>query len=188
VYEIDGRDFMHADRDAEQRGIELLGVMHSHTHTDASPSPTDIDQAPDPTWHYVIVRCERPSPSCARTGSSATGSGGASGGRAPTGRYHSRLNYSGFTHACLRLRPRPHRQHADGRRLRAESQPACAHCAKLEGQNPGGSVKDRAAKWMIDEAEKDGILTPGSGQVVLESSSGNTGIALAMICRIRATS
>src|SRR5256885_15602799 len=57
--------------------------------------------------------------------------------------------------------------------------------AKLEGQNPGGSVKDRAAKWMIDEAEKDGILTPDSGQVVIESSSGNTGIALAMICRIR---
>lgn len=57
--------------------------------------------------------------------------------------------------------------------------------AKLEGQNPGGSVKDRAAKWMVEEAEKDGLLVPGSGQVVLESSSGNTGIALAMICRIR---
>ena len=57
--------------------------------------------------------------------------------------------------------------------------------AKLEGQNPGGSVKDRAAKSMIDEAEKEGILVPGSGQVVLESSSGNTGIALAMICRVR---
>jgi cysteine synthase B len=57
--------------------------------------------------------------------------------------------------------------------------------AKLEGQNPGGSVKDRAAKWMIDEAEKAGILTPGSGQTVIESSSGNTGIALAMICRVR---
>lgn len=56
---------------------------------------------------------------------------------------------------------------------------------KLEGQNPGGSVKDRAAKSMIEEAEKDGILTPGSGQVVLESSSGNTGIALAMLCRAR---
>jgi cysteine synthase B len=57
--------------------------------------------------------------------------------------------------------------------------------AKLEGQNPGGSVKDRAAKWMIDEAEKDGTLVRGSGQVILESSSGNTGIALAMICKVR---
>ena len=57
--------------------------------------------------------------------------------------------------------------------------------AKLEGQNPGGSVKDRAAKWMVEEAEKDGILVPDSDQVVLESSSGNTGIALAMICRVR---
>jgi [CysO sulfur-carrier protein]-thiocarboxylate-dependent cysteine synthase len=57
--------------------------------------------------------------------------------------------------------------------------------AKLEGQNPGGSVKDRAAKQMIIDAEKDGILTPGSGQVILESSSGNTGIALAMISRAR---
>src|SRR4051794_765830 len=57
--------------------------------------------------------------------------------------------------------------------------------AKLEGQNPGGSVKDRAAKWMIEQAEKDGILTPHSGQVILESSSGNTGIALAMISKVR---
>jgi len=57
--------------------------------------------------------------------------------------------------------------------------------AKLEGQNPGGSVKDRAAKFMVEQAEKEGVLTPGSGQVVLESSSGNTGIALAMICKVR---
>ena len=55
--------------------------------------------------------------------------------------------------------------------------------AKLEGQNPGGSVKDRAAKAMVEEAEKDGVLGPGV--TVLESSSGNTGIALAMICRMR---
>jgi cysteine synthase B len=55
--------------------------------------------------------------------------------------------------------------------------------AKLEGQNPGGSVKDRAAKYMIEEAEKDGSLKPG--QQILESSSGNTGIALAMIARVK---
>ena len=55
--------------------------------------------------------------------------------------------------------------------------------AKLEGQNPGGSVKDRAAKAMIEEAEKEGILNPG--HVILESSSGNTGIALAMIAKVR---
>src|SRR3954470_15176819 len=55
--------------------------------------------------------------------------------------------------------------------------------AKLEGQNPGGSVKDRAARWMIDEAEKHGDLQPG--QTILESSSGNTGIALAMLAKMR---
>jgi [CysO sulfur-carrier protein]-thiocarboxylate-dependent cysteine synthase len=54
---------------------------------------------------------------------------------------------------------------------------------KLEGQNPGGSVKDRAAKAMIEEAEKDGSLRPG--QIILESSSGNTGIGLAMIARVK---
>ncbi len=55
--------------------------------------------------------------------------------------------------------------------------------AKLEGQNPGGSVKDRAARAMVEEAEKEGRLGPGV--TVLESSSGNTGIALAMICKMR---
>ncbi len=54
---------------------------------------------------------------------------------------------------------------------------------KLEGQNPGGSVKDRAARSMIEEAERDGSLAPG--QTILESSSGNTGIALAMIAKIK---
>jgi cysteine synthase B len=55
--------------------------------------------------------------------------------------------------------------------------------AKLEGWNPGGSVKDRAAKAMVDEAEKDGSLRPG--QQIIESSSGNTGIALAMIAKVK---
>ena len=61
--------------------------------------------------------------------------------------------------------------------------PAVRLIIKLEGQNPGGSIKDRAAKYMIEEAEKDGSLRPG--QVILESSSGNTGIGLAMIAKIK---
>jgi cysteine synthase B len=55
--------------------------------------------------------------------------------------------------------------------------------AKLEGQNPAGSVKDRIARSMIEEAERDGTLTPG--RTIVEPSSGNTGIAMAMICRLR---
>ena len=35
--------------------MEIICVMHSHTHTDAFPSPTDVAQAPDPAWHYLIV-------------------------------------------------------------------------------------------------------------------------------------
>jgi len=50
---------------------------------------------------------------------------------------------------------------------------------KLEGTNPGGSVKDRPAYWMIKKAEESGQLT--KGRIILEPTSGNTGIALAMI-------
>lgn len=55
LYEVDPLDHLKADRDAEDRGLEIVGVYHSHTHTDAYPSPTDVEQAPDPSWHYVLV-------------------------------------------------------------------------------------------------------------------------------------
>ena len=55
--------------------------------------------------------------------------------------------------------------------------------AKMESQNPFGSVKDRIAKAMIETAEKEGLLEPG--QTIIEPSSGNTGIALAAIARIK---
>jgi proteasome lid subunit RPN8/RPN11 len=55
VYEIDSRVLLRAFRRADDEEIEVLGVFHSHTHSPAYPSPTDVGQAPDPAWHYVLV-------------------------------------------------------------------------------------------------------------------------------------
>ena len=55
TYTVEGRDYLRATRDAEARGDEIIGVWHSHTHTDPYPSPTDIRSAVDPMWVYVIV-------------------------------------------------------------------------------------------------------------------------------------
>lgn len=55
--------------------------------------------------------------------------------------------------------------------------------AKLEYLNPGGSIKDRSALFMVEQAEKHGLLKPGG--TIVDASSGNHGIALAMIGRIK---
>ncbi|MER6942677.1 cysteine synthase [Nonomuraea sp. NPDC005983] len=55
--------------------------------------------------------------------------------------------------------------------------------AKLEDRNPTGSIKDRPALWMVQQAEKDGLLTPGC--TILEPTSGNTGISLAMSAKLK---
>ena len=55
LYEIDPKEMLRVDRAAQALGADIMGVFHSHTHTDAYPSPTDVAQATDPGWHYVLV-------------------------------------------------------------------------------------------------------------------------------------
>src|SRR5580658_6498144 len=55
LYEVDPGQYLRADRDAEANGRGDKGASHSQTRTDAHPSPTDVAQAPDPQWHYVLV-------------------------------------------------------------------------------------------------------------------------------------
>ena len=58
TYSIGPDGFLAADRALDPLGLDVVGVMHSHTHTDPYPSPTDVDRADNPLlvgWHYVIV-------------------------------------------------------------------------------------------------------------------------------------
>ncbi|KAK9462794.1 tryptophan synthase beta subunit-like PLP-dependent enzyme [Lipomyces oligophaga] len=58
----------------------------------------------------------------------------------------------------------------------------CTILAKVEMLNPGGSAKDRVALAIVEQAEKEGLIHPHSGDVIYEGTSGSTGISLAMIC------
>src|SRR5262245_30544999 len=51
VYTIPPKELLRAERQADDDGLEVLGVFHSHTHSEPYPSPTDVAQAPDPGWH-----------------------------------------------------------------------------------------------------------------------------------------
>ena len=62
VYTVAPLDFMRAEDDADDEGWEINGVVHSHTHSEPYPSPTDVAQAVDPSWHYVIVSLKREAP------------------------------------------------------------------------------------------------------------------------------
>lgn len=62
IYTVEPIDLLRADRAAEAAGLALIGVWHSHTHTPPYPSPTDIVQAPDPSWHYVLVSLSNTDP------------------------------------------------------------------------------------------------------------------------------
>jgi proteasome lid subunit RPN8/RPN11 len=58
TFTIDGPEQLRAEREIEAAGLELIGVVHSHTHTDAYPSPTDVDKASNPflaDWRWLLV-------------------------------------------------------------------------------------------------------------------------------------
>ena len=59
VYTINPKQHLVIERNAEDAGFDVEGVVHSHTHTEAYPSSTDVAQAPDPGWHYMIVTLKR---------------------------------------------------------------------------------------------------------------------------------
>lgn len=62
VYTVPGKELLRAEREAEADGLGIIGVFHSHTHSEPYPSATDVEQAPDPTWLYVIVGLKREAP------------------------------------------------------------------------------------------------------------------------------
>ena len=84
----------------------------------------------------------------------------------------------GDEHGSLSRYPALDRQYAAGRAADVRHRP-CKLFVKLESQNPGGSIKDRIGRSMIEAAERDGKIGPGS--VLVEATAGNTGLGLALV-------
>ena len=59
IYSVDPKDMFESTRYANENGWEIVGVYHSHTHTQGYPSPTDVQKAVDPDWCYAIVSLEK---------------------------------------------------------------------------------------------------------------------------------
>lgn len=66
IYQLDAKEMIEVEAKADELGIQIIGVMHSHTHTEAYPSPTDVRDAahfdPFGSWHYIIVSLENDDP------------------------------------------------------------------------------------------------------------------------------
>ena len=67
IYELDGKEMLAVEKEADGAGLAVIGVMHSHTHTVNYPSPTDVEDAarfdPFGSWRFVIVSLQHPDPS-----------------------------------------------------------------------------------------------------------------------------
>ena len=67
IYTLDPQEMMDVERTADDAGVAIIGVMHSHTHSTNYPSPTDVEDAarfdPFGTWHFVIVSLKHEDPS-----------------------------------------------------------------------------------------------------------------------------
>jgi len=61
-YSFDPKELFRIYNAADDDGVEVVAVMHSHTHTEAYPSPTDVAEAAEPSWHYVIVSLRQGEP------------------------------------------------------------------------------------------------------------------------------
>lgn len=180
TFTIDPRDILRVDNECREKGWDILGFFHSHTHTPAFPSATDRKWGQWwPFSVHMLVSLENPYQPVFRAYHIAEGGEvtevpilivdeqGRPGRPAPTAAELTEL--IGET-PLLRLR-------------KVTRGCVATVLAKLESANPGGSVKDRVAAAMVRDAEERGLLGPDT--VIVEPTSGNTGIALASIASSR---